>query len=133
MPWYVEDLTGPSGAPLAAAGSALSGFENNAWGFREPFYLGTDQHVYHFWAPPGVPWAVEDLAGPTGAPLAAAGSGLAAWAEAGLYVSMGGQILAGGTGLAGVTVTLSGTISATTTTTQMAIIISECRWAEPTL
>jgi hypothetical protein len=82
VPWGVEDLTASTAAPSAAAGSALSGFENSRWDFRELFYLGTDQHVYHFWAQPGVPWAVEDLTGPSGAPLAAVGSALSGFENA---------------------------------------------------
>ncbi|HZS56133.1 MAG TPA: hypothetical protein VFA65_17150 [Bryobacteraceae bacterium] len=63
-------MTGSTGAPLAAAGSALSGFENTPWDLRELFYLGTDQHAYHFWSAPGQPWGVEDVTGSVAPPAA---------------------------------------------------------------
>ncbi len=76
MPWSSEDLTASAGAPLAAAANSLAGFEDNPWNLREVFYVGTDQHLYHLWSPPGQSWGVEDLTGSSGAPLAAAGSTL---------------------------------------------------------
>lgn len=47
---------------------------------------------------------------------ASGGDPLSTWIDTGLSVSISGQILTGGNGLASVTMSLSGTISATTTT-----------------
>jgi len=81
--WLSEDVTASAGAPLAAIGSALTGFEDVPDDQQHVFYLGANQHIYHMyfaWNPPG--WSLEDLTGFTGGALASPGSALVSFEAA---------------------------------------------------
>ena len=109
--WYPEDLTSIAGAVPATSGTGLSAFADPTYGNQDVFYVGTDQHVHQFFSNPGVTWYVGDVTGG-----AAANSALSSFAPGEGYVTISGQITAGGSGLPGVTVSLSGTISLAATT-----------------
>ncbi|HEY6968215.1 MAG TPA: sialidase family protein, partial [Candidatus Angelobacter sp.] len=79
------DLTTAAGAPIVAAGSALSSLTDTV-GFLHVVFLGTDQHVNQIFWSPGAWHAFEDRTVATGAPVAAAGSALGASLD-----SKGGQ------------------------------------------
>ena len=82
--WVNKDLTSLSGATsLAAAGGALSGFEDSAG--EHAVYVGTNQHVYHlFYSFSSGSWVNKDLTSLSGATsLAAAGSALSSFADTG--------------------------------------------------
>ena len=54
--WAVEDLTTATHSVLVATGSSLTSFQDVLNGnTQQVFYVGTDQHVHHFFASPGVP------------------------------------------------------------------------------
>ena len=67
--WHVGDLTAGTGAPNAAAGSALASEFNPISNAVEVNHIGTDQHVHQFWF--NGTWHVQDLTAGTGAPNAA--------------------------------------------------------------
>ena len=78
--WAVNDLTIITGAPPAAAGSALTSWADP--GYQHVIYMSADQHVHELFHPlAGGAWAVNDLTTITGAPPAAAGSALTSWAD----------------------------------------------------
>jgi hypothetical protein len=71
--WVFDDRTGDAGAPLAAAGSALTSILDSS-GFQHFIYLGTNAHVYDaFWIGTS---GFQDLTTLAAAPAAATASAL---------------------------------------------------------
>jgi hypothetical protein len=76
--WHTDDPTAMTGAPLASIGSGISSFldVNGKTTGGTPgqaiFYIGTDQHVHHFFT--DTTWHTDDPTAFSGAPLAATGS-----------------------------------------------------------
>jgi hypothetical protein len=94
------DLTSASGGPVVAPGSALTSFVDSSLG-QHVVYLGTNQHVWQIlWN--GTSFAAGDLTSASDGPLAV------------LFYTVSGQVLAGGAGYPGVTVSLSGATGAGT-------------------
>jgi hypothetical protein len=75
--WHFADLTQTTGAPSAALGSALTGYESpNSQGHVN--FLTADNHVRDFWY--DTAWHLNDLTQAANAPIAVAGSALAGYA-----------------------------------------------------
>jgi hypothetical protein len=74
-----SDLTVLTGAPPAAAGSALTGYGWAAGHSKQVVYLDAGQHVRELSVTPGSQWAAADLTMLTGAPPTAAGSALSGY------------------------------------------------------
>jgi len=74
--WYSNDLTSLAGAPVAASGSALTGFIDSTTQYMHVFYLGTNQNVYELVYSGGAIWISYDVTSTAGAPVAASGSAL---------------------------------------------------------
>jgi hypothetical protein len=72
--WAHTDLTAAAGAPAAAGGSALDGYETSFNNQQHVNYIGTDGHVHELVYTDH--WAHTDLTAAAGAPAAAAGSKL---------------------------------------------------------
>jgi hypothetical protein len=76
--WHSTDVTmANQSKPLAAVGSPLAGFYDAKAGSDAVFYIGTDQHVHELLFVSGT-WTGIDVTSASGAPLAGAGSTLAA-------------------------------------------------------
>ena len=85
--WFTDDPTAMTGAILASPGSPLSSFldptgvTNGGKSGQAIFYIGTDQHVHHFFT--DTTWHTDDPTAMTGAPLAASGGkGLCSFLDA---------------------------------------------------
>lgn len=76
--WSHNDLTAAAGAPNAAAGSPLDGYETAYSSQQHVNYLGTDGHVHELYYASS--WAHNDLTVAGGAPAAAAWSSLDGYA-----------------------------------------------------
>jgi RHS repeat-associated protein len=72
------DLTSATGAPAAAAGSALTSLVDSNGGSYSA-YLGVNQHLYVAYWVPGVGFGFSDLTSRSSAPAAAAGSALTSY------------------------------------------------------
>ncbi|HXW72059.1 MAG TPA: hypothetical protein VEK34_11545, partial [Methylocella sp.] len=72
--WGHTDLTAAAGAPAAAAGSALDGYQTSFNNQQHVNYIGTDGHVHELVYTNH--WGHTDLTAAAGAPDAAAGSAL---------------------------------------------------------
>lgn len=106
-PWGVEDMTVQTGAPLAA--SSLASFDDVWHSTQQILFIGLDGHVYHFFAVPGNPWALEDVTASASATLASVSpNSLNSWQVDGSQVWIGGQVVRYNSGLPGITLTLSG-------------------------
>ena len=80
--WQAGDLTAGAGAPPAAPGSALAGYETSFNNQQHINYLDTDGHVHELWyQSPNGPWLHNDLTdiGQGNPPPAAPGSALAGY------------------------------------------------------
>ncbi len=77
--WIASDLTSTTGAPAAAAGSALASHDS---GGSRVYFTDADNHVHELASLPSG-WNTTDLTSTTGAPAAAAGSALASHADSG--------------------------------------------------
>lgn len=77
--WHSADVTAISGAGVAGSGSPLIGHVNSLANIDEVFYLGADGHVDElWWEATHFQWHPADVTAILGAPLAAAGTKLAA-------------------------------------------------------
>ncbi len=74
MPWKLNDLTAVAGAPPAAPGSALDGYQTSFNNQQHVNYIGTDNHVHELVYTNN--WSHNDLTAMAGAPPAAPGSAL---------------------------------------------------------
>ena len=72
--WHHNDLTALAGAPPAAAGSALDGYQTSFNNQQHVNFVGTDNHVHELYFDNR--WHHNDLTVLAGAPPAAAGSAL---------------------------------------------------------
>jgi hypothetical protein len=74
--WNHNDLTTSTGAPLPAAGTALTSYPLGSSG--HVLFMDTNNHLHELWfdSAPGRGWNHNDLTASAGAPLAAAGSAL---------------------------------------------------------
>ena len=72
--WHTDDLTAATGAPAAAAGTALTGYTTNNATVQHINFLTADGHVHELWFDNA--WHTDDLTAATGAPAAAAGTAL---------------------------------------------------------
>jgi len=79
MSWKLDDLTAAAGAPPAATGSALDGYQTTSPNQQHVNYIGTDGHIHELWY--ANTWTHNDLTKATGAPLAAPGSPLDGYAS----------------------------------------------------
>lgn len=77
--WEHVNLTARTGAPPAASGSALVGYEWSAGNSKQVVYLDTAGHVWELYVIQGSDWQHADLTLRTGAPPAADGSSLTAY------------------------------------------------------
>ena len=80
--WQAGDLTAGAGAPPAAPGSALAGYETSFNNQQHVNYLDADGHVHELWyQSPNGPWLHNDLTdiGQGNPPPAAPGSALAGY------------------------------------------------------
>jgi hypothetical protein len=77
--WNHRDLTVSAGAPLPAAGTALTSYPLGTSG--HVFYIDTSNHVHELWFDPlqGPDWNHRDLTVSAGAPLPAAGTALTSY------------------------------------------------------
>jgi hypothetical protein len=80
--YAVHDATAAAGAPPAAPGSPLSAFVDGGGGQHWSF-LDSNGHVYNLYWNSSTGYGVQDATAATGAPPAAAGSPLSAFADAG--------------------------------------------------
>jgi hypothetical protein len=69
--WQYTDLTRQAGAPQAAAGSALCGYDWPAANSKQVCYLDADGHAWELSTTPGAPWSAADLTHLAAAPPAA--------------------------------------------------------------
>src|SRR4029077_9591833 len=98
--WGAADLTVLTGAPPAAAGSSLSGYEFTGQNSKQVIYLDGGGHVHELSMTPGGQWAAADLTALTSAPPAVGGSPLSGygWAAGNLsskqvvYLDGGGHV-----------------------------------------
>ncbi|HLI52500.1 MAG TPA: hypothetical protein VKU87_11945 [Thermomicrobiaceae bacterium] len=79
--WGNTDLMAASGAPAAAAGSALAGYASTWNNQQHVNYIGTDNHVYEIVYKDS--WGHTDLTAAAGAPAAAPGSALDGYTSGG--------------------------------------------------
>ena len=106
--WHDQDLSVASGGPAVAAGSPITSAVDTLDGFFRIDYVAVNSHVHEFYIYSGA-WHDQDLTPQAGGVAIGADKKLASIAPP-LYL-VSGQVLAGGTGFAGVTVSLSGTTS----------------------
>jgi hypothetical protein len=83
-PWQHADLTAMTGAPAAAAGSALCGYAwvTDSYVSKQVVFLDSAGHVHELHVTTSSPWQHADLTAMTDAPAAAAGSPLSGYAYA---------------------------------------------------
>ncbi len=65
--WAPDDVTADTGAPIPALNSPLTTFKDDPDSQQHAFYLGADNHFYHFWF--DTLWHFQDLT--SGAPAPA--------------------------------------------------------------
>jgi hypothetical protein len=70
--WHHNDLTQLAGAPAAAAGSAIDGYQTTYNNQQHVNFIGTDNHVHELYYDNA--WHHNDLTQLAGAPVAAAGT-----------------------------------------------------------
>lgn len=113
--WAGEDITAQTGAPLAA--SSLASFHDVWHNAEQVFFVGLNGHVYHFFAPAGGTWHLEDLTAATGGMLATLSpDSLNSWVVDQNQILIGGQVIRRGAFVAGATINLSGSGLLATTT-----------------
>jgi hypothetical protein len=77
--WKNNDLTALAGAPVAARGSALDGYETAFNGQEHVNFVGTDNHIHELYYD-GSSWKHNDLTALTKAPTAAPGTSVDGYA-----------------------------------------------------